>query len=229
MKKTLFTLFLFFLTISNIGAHTSHYKGIKVINMDVFRNGKLIGYSNYFFTHGENTLEVKNYTKFKVKLFDIVIFSISGEALEKYKYDKLVSYNSTTFQNDKEKYVRLKYDKSNNNFIIDGSSFKGKASTDAIIGNWWNHKILKVDKQISPISGSVKKQLVKFIGKENIKLNKKDYILDRYKLVSKNNNLPDNKKLDFDIWVNPKNNLIYKVSYNRAGKWEYRLKDFEIN
>ena len=65
MKKTLFTLFLFFLTISNIGAHTSHYKGIKVINMDVFRNGKLIGYSNYFFTHGENTLEVKNYTKFK--------------------------------------------------------------------------------------------------------------------------------------------------------------------
>ena len=229
MKKTLFTLFLFFLTISNIGAHTSHYKGIKVINMDVFRNGKLIGYSNYFFTHGENTLEVKNYTKFKVKLFDIVIFSISGEALEKYKYDKLVSYNSTTFQNDKEKYVRLKYDKSNNNFIIDGSSFKGKASTDAIIGNWWNHKILKVDKQISPISGSVKKQLVKFIGKENIKLNKKDYILDRYKLVSKNNNLPDDKKLDFDIWVNPKNNLIYRVSYNRAGKWEYRLKDFEIN
>ena len=229
MKKTLFTLFLFFLTISNIGAHTSHYKGIKVINMDVFRNGKLIGYSNYFFTHGENTLEVKNYTKFKVKLFDIVIFSISGEALEKYKYDKLVSYNSTTFQNDIEKYVRLKYDKSNNNFIIDGSSFKGKASTDAIIGNWWNHKILKVDKQISPISGSVKKQLVKFIGKENIKLNKKDYILDRYKLVSKNNNLPDDKKLDFDIWVNPKNNLIYKVSYNRAGKWEYRLKDFEIN
>ena len=229
MKKTLFILILFFLTISNIGAHTSHYKGIKVINMDVFRNGKLIGYSNYFFTHGENTLEVKNYTKFKVKLFDIVIFSISGEALEKYKYDKLVSYNSTTFQNDKEKYVRLKYDKSNNNFIIDGSSFKGKASTDAIIGNWWNHKILKVDKQISPISGSVKKQLVKFIGKENIKLNKKDYILDRYKLVSKNNNLPDDKKLDFDIWVNPKNNLIYKVSYNRAGKWEYRLKDFEIN
>ena len=229
MKKTLFTLFLFFLTISNIGAHTSHYKGIKVINMDVFRNGKLIGYSNYFFTHGENTLEVKNYTKFKVKIFDIVIFSISGEASEKYKYDKLVSYNSTTFQNDKEKYVRLKYDKSNNNFIIDGSSFKGKASTDAIIGNWWNHKILKVDKQISPISGSVKKQLVKFIGKENIKLNKKDYILDRYKLVSKNNNLPDDKKLDFDIWVNPKNNLIYKVSYNRAGKWEYRLKDFEIN
>ena len=51
--------------------------------MDVFRNGKLIGYSNYFFTHGKNTLEVKNYTKFKVKLLKLVIFSISGERVLK--------------------------------------------------------------------------------------------------------------------------------------------------
>ena len=110
MKKTLFSLILFFLTISDLSAHTSHYKGIKVINMEVFRNENLIGYSNYFFTHGKNSLEVKNYTQFKVKLFNVVIFSVSSEALEKYKNDKLISYNSTTFQNDKEKYVKLKYD-----------------------------------------------------------------------------------------------------------------------
>lgn len=229
MKKTLLSLILFFLTISNIDAHTSHYKGIKVINMDVFRNGNLIGYSNYFFTHGKNTLEVKNYTQFKVKLFDIVIFSISGEALEKYKDDKLISYNSITFQNDKEKYVNLEYDKLNNNFIIDGSSFKGRSEIDVIIGHWWNHKILEVDKQISPISGSIKEQQVEFIGKENIKINDKSYLLDHYRLISKNKELPEDKKLDFDIWVNPENNLIFKVSYNMKGKWEYRLKSFEIN
>tara|TARA_Y100000816_G_C26028696_1_gene538410 strand:+ start:411 stop:1100 length:690 start_codon:yes stop_codon:yes gene_type:complete len=229
MKKTLLCLILFFSTISNISAHTSHYKGIKVINMDVYRNGKLIGYSNYFFTHGENTLEVKNYTQFKVKLFNVVVFSISGEGLEKYQNDKLVFFNSTTFQNDKEKYVKLKYDQLNDEFIIDGSSFKGKTSPDAIIGNWWNHKILKVDKQISPISGSIKEQVVKFIGAENIQINEKNYILNHYKLLSSDNNLPDDKKLDFDIWINTKNNLIYKVLYNRLGKWEYRIKNFEIN
>ena len=229
MKKALLGLILFFLSISNIDAHTSHYKGIKVIKMEIFRNGNLIGYSNYFFTHGKNTLEVKNYTQFKVKLFNVVIFSISGEALEKYENDKLINYNSVTFQNDKEKYVKLKYDKLNDKLIIDGSSYKGKASPGAIIGNWWNHKILKVDKQISPISGSIKKQVVKFIGAENIQINKKNYILDHYKLLSSDNNLPDDKKLDFDIWINTKNNLIYKVSYNRLGKWEYRIKNFEIN
>ena len=227
MKKTLFSLIVFFLTISNLGAHTSHYKGIKVINMEVFRNENLIGYSNYFFTHGKNSLEVKNYTQFKVKLFNVVIFSVSSEALEKYKNDKLISYNSTTFQNDKEKYVRLKYDELNNNFIIDGSSFKGKAGADAIIGNWWNHKILKVDKQISPISGSIKEQEVTFVGKENIMLYGKSYSLDHYRLVSKDKNLSEDKKLDFDIWINSENNLIFKISYNKKGKWEYRLKSFE--
>ena len=227
MKKTLFSLILFFLTISNLGAHTSHYKGIKVINMEVFRNENLIGYSNYFFTHGNNSLEVKNYTQFKVKLFNVVVFSVSSEALEKYKNDKLISYNSTTFQNDKEKYVKLKYDELNNNFVIDGSSFKGKAGADAIIGNWWNYKILKVDKQISPISGSIKEQEVTFVGKENITLYGKSYSLDHYRLVSKDKNLPEDKKLDFDIWVNSENNLIFKISYNKKGKWEYRLKSFE--
>ncbi len=229
MKKTLFSLTLLFLTISSLGAHTSHYKGIKVINMEVFRNENLIGYSNYFFTHGKNSLEVKNYTQFKVKLFNLVVFSVSSEALEKYKNDKLISYNSTTFQNDKEKYVKLKYDELNNNFIIDGSSFKGKASANAIIGNWWNHKILKVDKQISPISGSIKEQEVIYVGKENVNIYKKNYLLDHYKLVSKRKDTPEDKKLDFDIWLNPENNLIFKVSYNKKGNWEYRLKSFEIN
>ena len=32
-------------------AHTSHYEGIKKIEMDVLRNGEMIGYSNYFFEH----------------------------------------------------------------------------------------------------------------------------------------------------------------------------------
>ena len=227
MKKILFFFILLLLNISSLNAHTSHYKGIKVINMEIFRNEKLIGYSNYFFTHGENTLEVKNYTQFKVKLFELVVFSVSGETLEKYKNDRLIYYVSTTFQNDKEKYVRLKYDEINNNFIIDGSSFKGKASPDAIIGNWWNHKILKAEKQISPISGSVKEQVVTFVGKENIKMYKKNYFLDHYKLSSKDKDLPQDKKLDFDIWINTENNLIFKISYNRKGKWEYRLKSFE--
>ena len=83
----------------------------------------------------------------------------------------LFFFKSNTFQNDKEKYVNLNYDKSINKFIIDGSSYKGEASLDCTIGNWWNHKILKANKQISPLSGSIKKQTVSLIENENITIN----------------------------------------------------------
>ena len=42
------------------------------------------------------------------------------------------------------------------------------ASTNNVIGNWWNHKVLQTNSQISPISGSIKEQVVTFIGKEKI-------------------------------------------------------------
>ena len=226
MRKYLFIIIILLLA-SKTFSHTSHYKGLKKIEMDVIRNGEVIGYSNYFFEHNDKGMTVKNYTKFKVELLGITVFSVSSEAIEKYENDKLIFFKSNTFQNDKEKYVNLTYDQSLKKFIIDGSSYNGEASVDCIIGNWWNHKIFKADKQISPLSGSIKEQVVNFIGKENVIINNKEYLADHFKLKSKNENLPEEKKLDFDIWYNKKNNLILKVSYTKMGKWEYRLKNFE--
>ena len=112
-------------------------------------------------------------------------------------------------------------------FIIDGSSYKGEANLDCVIGNWWNHKILKANQQISPLSGSIKDQVVKFIGDENITIYGKNYSVAHYKLKSRDDSLPNDKKLDFDIWLDKKNNLILKVAYKRMGDWEYRLKSFQ--
>ena len=86
--------------------------------------------------------------------------------------------------------------------------------------------MLQADSQISAISGSIKKQIVTFIGKEKIELYGKTYNTEHFRLVS-DDNLPDNKKLDFQIWYDKKNKMILKVSYSRMGKWEYRLKNFE--
>ena len=208
-------------------SHSSHYKGIVKIEMDVIRNDKVIGYSNYFFEHKDNKTTVKNYTKFNVDLFGVSVFSILSETTEIYENDMLIHFKSNTFQNEKEKYVNLKYDNKLQKFIIDGSSFKGKTDTDCVIGNWWNHKILQSSKQISPLSGSIKEQVVSFVKKEDLIINGKKYSTDHYKLKSKDENLPDDKKLDFDIWYNKEKNLILKVSYSRMGKWEYRLKSYK--
>ena len=226
MKKYICILLLFFLS-SYAQAHTKHYQGIIKLELEVLRNNEAIGYSNYFFEHDENIMTVKNYTQFKVKLFGATIFSISSEGIEKYENDKLIYFKSTTFQNDKEKYVNLKYDEKINRLIIDGSSYKGEANLDCVIGNWWNHKILEANRQISPLSGSLKDQVVKFVGYENITLYGKNFSVARYKLKSKDDNLPDDKKLDFDIWIDRKSNLILKVTYRRMGDWEYRLKSYQ--
>ena len=226
MKKYIYILLLFFFA-SQAQSHTAHYKNITKIEMEIFRNGKAIGYSNYFFEHENDTMTIKNYTQFKVKLLNIAIFSILSETIEKYENNKLIFFKSNTLQNGKEKFVNLKYDKKSNKFIINGSSFKGEADVDNVIGNWWNQKILTANSQISPLSGSIKKQKVSLLKKEMIELYGKSYEVLHFKLKSKNENLSKEKKLNFDIWLDPRKGLIVKIAYERMGKWEYRLKNFE--
>ena len=225
MKKSICIFFILF-SFFKVFADELNYKNISKIEMDVLRNDEIIGFSNYFFKHSGDTMIVENYTKFNVELFGIKVFSINSKAKEIYKKNNLLSFESSTLQNDKKKFVKLIYDENKNKFIINGSSYVGEATKENIIGNWWNAKILETKTQISPLSGSVKKQEVNFTNKEEIDYKGKKIILFQYKLKS-TENLPDDKKLDFDIWLNPKEGIIFKVKYNRLGSWEYRLKNYE--
>ena len=225
MKK--FFILIIILFSSNVLAHMEHYNKYNNIEMDIFRNGELIGYNYYFFTRKGNETTVTNQINFSVKVFGATIFQVEGYGEEKYLKDQLISYDSKTLQNDKEKFVNLVFDKDKNKFNIKGSSYSGEASINNIIGNWWSHKILQTDSQISPISGSIKEQVVTFVGKEKIQQYGKTYEVDHFKLNSKDMSLPKDKRLDFDIWFDKKNSMIIKVSYSRMGNWEYRLKNFK--
>jgi hypothetical protein len=225
MKK--FFILIIVLFTSNVLAHMEHYNKYNKIEMDIFRNGELIGYNYYFFTKKGNETTVTNQINFSVKVFGATIFQVEGYGEEKYLKDQLISYDSKTLQNDKEKFVNLVFDKDKNKFNIKGSSYSGEASINNIIGNWWSHKILQTDSQISPISGSIKEQIVTFVGKEQIQQYGKTYEADHFKLNSKDMSLPKDKRLDFDIWFDKKNSMIIKVSYSRMGNWEYRLKNFK--
>ena len=226
MKKTIIILFLLIFSNSSI-AHMGHYNKYNKIEMEIFRNGELIGYNYYFFSRKGDETIVTNQIKFSVKLLGATIFQVEGFGEEKYIKNQLISYNSKTLQNDKQKFVNLDYSEKDNKFNIKGSSFSGKASNDNVIGNWWNHKILQADSQISPVSGSIKEQVVTFIGKEKINQYGNTYEVDHFKLISKDMSTPKDKQLDFDIWFDKKNSMIIRVSYSRMGDWEYRLKNFE--
>ena len=204
-----------------------HYKKFNKIEMDILRNGEIIGYNYYFFTRKNDETIVTNQIKFSVKILGATIFQVEGYGEEKYYKDQLISYNSKTLQNDKEKFVNLDFNKEKNKFDIKGSSYSGEASTNNIIGNWWSHKVLQTDSQISPISGSIKEQVVTFVGRKKIEQYGKTYEVDHFKLKSKDMSLPKDKRLDFDIWFDKISSMIIRVSYSRMGNWEYRLKNFK--
>ena len=228
MKKFLFLLIFLFIS-SNSNAHIAHYNNYNKIEMEILRDGEVIGYNYYFFKRDGNETLVTNQIKFTVKLFGATIFDIEGYGEEKYIDDQLISFSSKTLQNDKEKFVNLKLNRKTNKFDILGSSYNGEASLNNIVGNWWSHNILTTDSQISPISGSVKEQVVTFIRKEKIDLYGKTYDTERFKLNSKDMSLPKDKRLEFEIWYDKENNIIRKVTYSRMGNWEYRVKNIEKN
>ena len=205
----------------------AHYSKFNKIEMEILKDGEVIGYNYYFFKKNKNETVVTNQIKFTVKIFGATVFEIEGYGEEKYIKDKLISFNSKTRQNKKEKFVNLKLNEERNEFEIKGSSYSGKASTDNVVGNWWSHKVLQSNSQISPISGSIKEQVVTFIGKEKLELYGTSYDVEHFKLTSKDMSIPKDKRLNFDIWFDKKNALILKVAYSRMGNWEYRVKNFE--
>ena len=224
MKKfiIIFLTVLFFSI--NAKSHVTHYQQFKKIEMEIFRNDRLIGINNFYFSKENGLMKVKNIVQFKVSVAGLILFKVNSESTEIYKNNKLIKFNSQTKQNDKDKFVNLYLDQ--NQFIIDGSSFKGKTSLDYIIGNYWNHSVVKSEAQISPLSGSVKKQKVKFLGKKNLTLYGNNHSALHFKILS-SENLPDDKKINLDIWYDEKSLLLLKVAYKKLGLWEYRLKNYE--
>ena len=143
---------------------------------------------------------------------------------EVYKNNQLIKYNSNTVQNDKKKFAKVILMKKNK-LYVEGSSYKGETENTSMVGSWWNHEIVKISKQISPISGRITKQKVKFLGKENILINKKNYEALHFHFLSDDGKPPKKKKLNMHIWYDSKTLLWIKASYDKIGKWEYRLLD----
>ena len=227
MKKTKIILFLIFLIYPFFSySHVNHYDKLKIIEMDVLRNGKKIGYNKYSFRNQNNLLIVNNEINFAAKLMGINLLVVNGSSTETYKNGKLIKFNSDTIQNKKKKYNKLILDENKKTFEINGSSFKGVLPSTVLVGNWWNHSILQSETIISPLSGSLKFQEVYFLSKEILKIKNDNHITSKFKIIMKKNN-DDKKKEEFNIWLDDKSKIILKVSYSKFGDWEYIVTNVE--
>ena len=202
-------------------AHVQHYEDLNRIEFDIFRNNNLIGKHIFSFKISEGKLLVDSEINFEIKKFGIVLYKYHVKGTEVYKDGKLIKFNSKTNQNGKDKYVNIIL--KDNEYIIDGSSYKGKAPTDFMIGTWWNHSIVKANTQISAVSGRIIKQKVTFLGKETIKFGNQNYNTLHFNFSSTDKQLAKNKKINTDVWYDEQTLNWVKASFEKKGKWIYKL------
>ena len=224
MYKTYRIIIILILIISpfSVNAHVQHYKDLNRIEFDIYRNNKHIGKHIFSFTRSNDQLSVESEINFVIKKFGIVFYEYHVKGKEVYKDGKLIKFNSKTNQNGKEKYVNMKLE--NDEFIIDGSSYKGKTPIDYLLGTWWNHSIVKAEAQISAVSGRIIKQKVTFLGKETIKFANNTYETLHFNFSSTDKKLNKNKKLNTDVWYDEKNLNWVKAAFKKKGNWEYKLR-----
>ena len=187
----------------------------------------MIGSHIYKFNRENEVLTINNEVKFKITKMGIDLYNYYAKGEEKYIKGAFSGFISKTNQNKKEKYVNITVDPKDKNLIIDGSSYKGKADKDNIIGTWWNHEIVQKKAQISAVSGRIIEQNVEFIGKEDIKIGDKIYKTLRFKFTSSDPKLSKDKKLNTDVWYEENTYLWVKAAFDKTGYWEYRLKKVE--
>ena len=202
-------------------ANVQHYDDLKRIEFEIYRNNKHIGKHTFSFKKIDGQLAVESEINFEIKKFGIVLYKYHVLGTEIYQNGELIKFNSKTNQNGKQKYVNMKLE--NGEYIIDGSSYKGKAPKEYLLGTWWNHSIVKTAAQISAVSGRIIKQKVTFLGKETIKLGNKNYNTLHFNFSSTDKKLVKDKKLNTHVWYEKKTLNWIGASFEKKGKWEYRL------
>jgi len=227
MKKIFVSIIIFISSFTSSLGHNDHSNQFDFIEYELFRNNKLIGFHKYNFERKDEILTVNSEVEFKITKLGIDLYTYKAKSIENYKNDILFKFSSKTKQNKKKKYVNVTLDNVLKELTVDGSSYKGKTSMQNIVGTWWNHEIVKAKAQISAISGRVIEQNVKFIGKQVITLNGKEYNALHFNFSSSDKKLPKEKRLNTDIWYDEKSFLWLKASFDKKGYWEYKLKNYK--
>ena len=220
MKKIISFIFLFFVTFSSY-AHVGHHKNLKNLKFDIYRNGQYAGFHHINFDwKKDESLEVENIIDFGVKKFGITFYQYSSKGIEKYNSTgKMTSFSSKTDDNGREKFCDIKLN--DNKYYIKGTKFDGILIEPFLISSYWNHDIVTVPIQISGITCKKTEQKVNFLKEETFKVAGKSFQARVFDIQG--------EKLDTQVWFDQKTRMIVHQVLNKKGKWEYKLKEYNLN
>ena len=203
---------------SQVISHVGHYSKLKNLKFEILRSNIVVGSHKIFFKYNDNTLEVYNEIRFKIKKLGVTFYRYSSDGIEKYNQDgELVYFKSKTLDNKKQKFCEIKLNQ--NNYALNGSAFKGYVYKDFVISSYWNHEILKKKYQVSAITCRLIEQKVNFVAREDIVVRNKNFKATKFNINGKN--------LNTTVWYDINSKMILKQILRKKGKWKYKLVNYE--
>ena len=109
MKKNILSIILFITLTTQSLSHINHYTKLNVLEYELFRNNKSIGYHNYKFNSTGNNLNVKSIIEFKITKLGVNLYSYNATSEEVYEGGQLIKFSSKTNQNKKIKNTEIKF------------------------------------------------------------------------------------------------------------------------
>ena len=216
MNKLFFLIIAFMIMLGEVSnAHIQHYANLNEIKFEIHRNDKKVGYHNIVFTRDKGMLTVKNEIQFNIKKMGISFYKYQSEGTEVYDQEgRLFSFNSKTSDNGKLKFCNIEA-KSNKNYLIEGTNYKGSFNKEFAISSYWNHEILKKNTQISGITCKIRNQKVTFLKNETIEIKGQATKTLVFNI--------EGEGLSTQIWYRKKDMAIARQILNQKGTWRYEI------
>ena len=115
MKKNILSIILFLIFTTQTLSHGRHYDNLNLLEYELFRNDKSIGYHNYTFERKNDYLEVKSVINFKITKLGVDLYKYNAVSEEEYKENQLIKFSSKTNQNKKTKNTEINFDEKKKN------------------------------------------------------------------------------------------------------------------
>ena len=110
MKKNILSIILFLIFTSQTFSQVQHYENSNLLEYELFRNNKSIGYHNYTFERKNDYLKVKSVIKFNITKLGVDLYNYDAVSQEEYKKNQLIKFSSKTNQNKKIKNTEINFD-----------------------------------------------------------------------------------------------------------------------
>ncbi|MEX2643174.1 MAG: DUF6134 family protein [Acetobacterales bacterium] len=184
-------------------------------NLEVFRNGKLIGTRQLRISQNGDSLEVINETKIAIEVLFITAFHRTELLREVWRNNRLVEFSSRVNENGDTFEVDVVRN-NNGTLQVQGAAGTYNAPGTTLPATYWHRGIVDTDTLTHVMSGELQRVETSLVKKEVLMVNGRPVATTQYRMRG------DER---VDIWFDDKN-VAVNVMYHTDGgdKIEFRTK-----